>query len=351
MPVKMNALASQCFAGGFIVGVKKHFNIVAHVSEHDYGMACSEMNFPKLPHYVGPEEWPLDEIKKEKIDFIFGNPPCAAWSPLGRGIQTNDPEWWRKDPRIACTKLHFTLLHTVKPTVWATESVTGAWTKGHELFEELAAEARPLGYKAYIVLHNAQWLGADQHRKRMFCVFSKVKIDWHCPFKQWTPCGEKLAGFDAFNGRVEEDGLNAIDVKMKGIKQFLKTCPQGSPLRHHHENLSGQGKLPKGIKRFGYAVKRLHPDKPAPAMIGASFVHPYEDRFLTISEMLHLGGFPPGFKLKGSHEARAAFLGRGVLPPVGAWLAQNVKKAIAKGEKVGRDKDLEVVDFMSRPGV
>jgi site-specific DNA-cytosine methylase len=345
---KFKAVAGQVFAGGFTVGVRKHFDVLAHLEETGYGADVAELNFPKIPIITGPENWPVDDLCKEGIDFVYGNPPCAAWSPLGRSIQSHDPDWWRNDPRIACTKVHYTLLDTLKPKVWATESVTNAWTRGFPMFKELAADAAMRGYTTYIVLHNAMHVGADQHRKRVFVVFSRVKIDWTCPFRTPLNTVEKLKSYKE-NGRIEEDGRNAIDVKMKGIKTFLKSCPPGRALRHHYEDLVTIDRLPKGVKKFGFAVKRLHPEKPSPAMIGASFVHPVEDRFLTIGEMLHFGGFPPNFKLVGSHEARAAFLGRGVIPPVAEWLAKNVKKGIERGQKVGK-KRLEVVDFLTPPG-
>ncbi len=84
----MKAIGSHIFAGGFTIGVKKHFNVLAHFEGDGYGADTFSLNYPEIPVFVGPENWPTGDYKD--VDFIYGNPPCAPWSTLGSGNKGAD---------------------------------------------------------------------------------------------------------------------------------------------------------------------------------------------------------------------------------------------------------------------
>jgi site-specific DNA-cytosine methylase len=103
----MKALGAYIFAGGFALGVKKHFDILAHF-EMKPGVykKTFQANFPDVEYYEGEENWPKDKFKN-KVDFVYCNPPCAPWSNLGstqKGAMA-----WKDDPRIACWRNAFSL--------------------------------------------------------------------------------------------------------------------------------------------------------------------------------------------------------------------------------------------------
>jgi site-specific DNA-cytosine methylase len=77
----MTALGIHIYAGGFSVGVRNHFNILAHLENSQFGRKTVERNFPGLPIYHKPEEWPVESFKG--VDLIYGNPPCKFWSSAG----------------------------------------------------------------------------------------------------------------------------------------------------------------------------------------------------------------------------------------------------------------------------
>lgn len=70
------ALGSAIFAGGFTLGVRESFDVLAHLEETNYGVATVRHNMPELPVHVGRERWPLDEFRD--VDMIYGNPPCFS---------------------------------------------------------------------------------------------------------------------------------------------------------------------------------------------------------------------------------------------------------------------------------
>jgi site-specific DNA-cytosine methylase len=173
--MKPVALGANIFAGGFSLGVSKHFKLLGHLEHDDYGAAVSSKNL-KVPIYVGTDQWP-DKLPVRKLDFLYSNPPCAIWSVAsGR-----DGDNWRHDPRLQRIRDIFALVKRYQPDVWCWESVCQAFSKGREFVEELADEAKKLGYSATYLLIDAAYLGTPQHRKRFFLVLHKVAIDWKAP--------------------------------------------------------------------------------------------------------------------------------------------------------------------------
>ena len=63
----MKALGTYIFAGGFTLGVKKHFDVLAHFEEKP-GLykKTAKANFPNLPIYEGEEK----NIKIKLILYI-----------------------------------------------------------------------------------------------------------------------------------------------------------------------------------------------------------------------------------------------------------------------------------------
>src|SRR5688572_17460201 len=103
---KPTALGAYVFAGGFTLGVKNHFDVQCVYEATPYGVATARRNQPEIPVHVGFENWELPDARS--VDFVYGNPPCAAWSPAGSKLQPGTRDW-RKDDRVDCTRRHFSL--------------------------------------------------------------------------------------------------------------------------------------------------------------------------------------------------------------------------------------------------
>jgi len=171
---KLTAVGAYVFAGGFTIGVKKHFDVLCHLEESNYGVATARRNFTGLSIHVGIDSWPIDDLANRKIDFVYGNPPCAAWSQAGSAGHRGGS--WVDSPLVDCTRRHFDLLKTISPRVWAWESVQNAWTKGESFVRELADVAADLGYSTTVWLHDAAHLGVPQHRRRFFMICHDVEL-------------------------------------------------------------------------------------------------------------------------------------------------------------------------------
>jgi len=334
------ALGVHIFAGGFTLGVRRAgFDVLAQFESSQYGVASTRANHPGLRVETDAATWPSREYAG-RVDFVYGNPPCAPFS--GAGISTQKKgimaDWWRQDPRVNCIHQAFGVLEVVQPKVWAWESVQLAFKRGRELVDELTAVARGYGYAASYVLLNAAHLGVPQIRRRFFCVFHKIDIPWDYPEPGNRP--ERTvrdAWAPILTGQVVDPSppppLPTSDPEHLAL---LASTPPGGSLRRAWETahppatwtLNAHGHV-KGRPRF--LDVRLDFDKPSPTLTGgATKFHPTEMRYITLLEQQLLCGYPPDYQFIGPNLGnRYAQTAQAVMPPVGAWLARNVLAGLA----------------------
>ncbi len=75
-------------------------------------------------------------------------------------------------------------------------------------------------------------------------------------------------------------------------------------------------------------LRRLKPDEPSKAITGGAlrdFIHPTEDRVLTIRECAVLQTFPLGFRFFGTQAERVQLIGNAVPPLLAEAIATNLK--------------------------
>ena len=334
------ALGIYIFAGGFTLGVKKYFKVLAHF-DMGYGANVMRVNQPDIPLYLDEKYWPIEQFKS-KVDFIYGNPPCAPWSLAGRQAwnakqrPSHDKNWWQIDPRVQWVRRQFNLLVQIKPKIWVWESVPQAFKNGYPLIQELTQKALNLGYSVSYVHYNAMYLGSYQNRKRFFMVAHKVRIPWSLPkFKSPLTSTQALALYD----KTGDHGF----LQLSNVPPtFLKRAKPGS--------LRTAQKLCEAwcSHRFPFMAKKLAKDQPACGITSCFLVHPTLDRFLTIGELLFLAGFPTSYKLFGSIYSKGSLIGRGVAPPVGAWLAKQVYSGIKRNQATS--DTVTNIDILKPPG-
>ena len=87
----------------------------------------------------------------------------------------------------------------------------------------------------------------------------------------------------------------------KGIKNHVVTAHSPSTLEKIRKVPIG-GKLADVEQTFGSTYRRLDPNKPSPTVTRSGFrdfIHPYEDRMLTVRELACLQTFPLDWEFKG----------------------------------------------------
>ena len=336
------AIGAYIFAGGFSLGVREHFDVACVLEETKYGVATAARNMPEIPHRVGVDAWRVGELAREPCDLIYGNPPCASWS--NAGAATKHGRDWRSSPLVACTERHFSLMEELRPTFWAWESVQRAWQLGEDFVRALALRARDLGYSTTILLHDAEYLGVPQRRKRFFMVCHRMAFDPRPP---------------AFNpSQTLEDALRGLNDPGEPLERNLGKVRWLLPRVKQGENLSSAwmrcvppkeqvvGDRGQVVGRPPFTIKRARSGEPAPVVMH-ELIHPTEPRGLSIKELAILCGYPPTYEFVDARDAGQ--VGRGVCPPVAEYLAREVARSLREARAEVRPI-FKVVNYTGPPG-
>lgn len=328
----MKAVGCHIYAGGFSLGVRKHFDIVAHFEDGKFGTETVEKNLG-IPIYQKSDGWP----DLGGIHLVYCNPPCAPWSAssVGRSFA------WFDDPRVSCVDDCFSLLDRLQPRVWCMESVRGLYNRGKSKVMELVMQAMERGYCAYFILCDAVEHGVPQKRRRFFLVLSQYEIKWSPTDKKPCTSGQVL-------GKLTRD------------PDTRRTTWNGKCRWHHIVNKVKPGETMKqtfiaefpelvGVPKCGrgsFMLRRLDPDGPAQTFTGdVKTFHPTEDRFLTVGEAAVLCGFPRSYRFVGPTGLRYNQMARGVLPPVAEYVADMVATSIKARRKPSQMDPREVMVF------
>lgn len=354
-----NAIGAHIYAGGFTVGVKQHFNVLAHLEHAAYGEEVVRMNYPEIPVYAGgPAAWKpfLESLPrgKNRPRFIFANPPCAIWSGASAGRVTA----WREDPRLAFHHDIFALLGEVEPDVMAIESVPPIFTKGRAHVDDLIAKANVLGYSTTVVKCDAKWLGVAQKRSRIFLTFHRVEMDWKSPsFTQPTTVRDVISNIKLRKPIYEMSLTEANWGEYKTKPTWLEAALNAEPgerlaksFNRLHPNPE-RGRQGQAIGRPGFIYSRAPLDRPCGVIMAGSTLHPTENRLLHQDEISAICSFPRDWKwpTSGNYSDISGFASRGVMPRVGEWLAENVSRSIDGGKRMN-EQTATVYDVTGPPG-
>ena len=328
------ALGGDIFAGLFTRGVlDAGYNVIGHLEHTDYGLKTAKLNFPDLDIRVGTNNWCPYEYR-DKVDLMYTNPPCAAWSNM-RGADANN--WEEQTARLDFVNELSIAGQIIRPKAWTWESVTNAWTRGEKFVREQARSWTDAGYQVSILLYDNANVGVPQRRERMMFIAHRHPLD------------------KAELKRTEPRITTGHALLRVPLKQDLPPTPiEPPPLPVGWKELWKESYKYKGRLRDAYqahidagkprpptiplaVVKRLLSDQVAPVML-ASFMrlHPSQPRMLDWHEWLAMCGLPPTWQTACTHfDSATRELARAVMPGVGKWIATAVKKGLSKHEFKG----------------
>lgn len=327
---KYNAVGAYIYAGGFTLGMRKYFNILAHLEDGHFGVDTVKANpqvIGSFPIYEDPAHWPLATLRGLKCHVCYANPPCAPWSSAGSRKEVNEE-------RTGDHRTLTLLMEELDPTIWVWESVTGAYLgKDTRLSEYVTDFAMSLGYSVYHFLHDAKFMGLPQQRRRVFTIASKVRIPFVPPTDRIVSMGEALSS-------VDDPGV----VPMIGYKfeKYIPLTKQGERLRKvviEHE----------GRPAPGFLIHRGTPEFPSRTMLGGvHIIHPHEDRFLGHKESAAICGYPPDYEFvlgkgSGTYEQQIA---RAVTPKAGEYLGRTLWHALEQSQPFRKPEEIEI-SFMA----
>lgn len=348
MARQLTALGGAIFAGLFTVGIKQAgYKVLGHLEFGNYGVATARKNFPDLEIRVGPHTWEPERFTG-KVDFMYTNPPCAAWSSMGRRDQGSGPRaWYEQTERLAYVRDLVQAGVIVQPRAWCWESVTGAWAQGREFVLEQARVWNQHGYHVTVLLQNNMYVGGTQYRKRMFLIAHKHPIVWQ-PFTE--PRTLRQLFKEIPKRGLPKAPIPPADELLPMWVELWKRCDRHGRLRKAWEQMTTEDLARYENKRIPFAVCfRLRWDQPPPVMLESSKrFHPDEPRELTYHEWLKLCDLPWDWQSgPSSFNTFSVELARAVMPGVGEWLGRSIAAGIAKRPlSTARGVETRVVNFL-----
>jgi DNA (cytosine-5)-methyltransferase 1 len=338
-----------CGAGGLSLGFERAgFRM----------LAAYDKWLPAVRTYRANFSHPVEEVDiNENLDVpqagvIAGGPPCQGFSSAG--LRRPD------DERNTLIAAFARLVATARPTAFVFENVEGFLTGSDGRYVvQLLAPLIDTGYRIHLRKVNAANYGVPQHRKRVIALGG---LGWDPTFSPPTHSAygapgahlatqllpptptlrEALVGLPSAREGTEEGGDEfAHSYSLLGADDLAraKFLRPGKRMRDLPEELWHKSYRRRAFRRVmdgtpterrGGApagLRRLRGDEPSKAITGGAlneFLHPDEDRSLTVRECARLQTFPDEFRFACSRRDAIQLIGNAVPPLLATILARQL---------------------------
>ena len=303
-------------------------------------------------------------LKKGELDCLMGGPPCQAFSVYNhqRGLH---------DERSHLFREYLRMVEAVMPRWVVMENVTGITSVGNgRAVADILQGLNELGYYAEANVLRAEEFGVPQERRRIFFVGNRIgaPILWpeptHGPgltpyVTVWDAIGDlpplqngedpgrpapyKCAPMNAYQRYARKSSpevINHVAPRLAAINlERMRYIPEGGSWRDLPHEL-----LPSGMKRARRCdhtkrYGRLRKDALSSTILTkcdihwGAFIHPEQDRVITVREAARLQSFPDYFHFAGPRTEQYVQVGNAV-PPL---LAKQVALSISIADSIVRE--------------
>ncbi|MBN2456665.1 MAG: DNA cytosine methyltransferase [Sedimentisphaerales bacterium] len=343
-------LFSGC--GGLSLGFEKAgFRIVSAFDNWQPAVDTYRKNFSHPIQLIDLNEY--SELPRS--DVIIGGPPCQGFSSAGRRQAC--------DKRNSLVGIFAALIAKHKPVAFIFENVEGFLTQGSGRFvNDLLEPLIKAGYRIHLRKVNAAHYGIPQHRKRVIAIGG---LGWEPNFPEHTHSALGMPGATLANGyhlpfspttKDALEGLGTAKICRNGDtdpfdhsfspfneadQKRAHLLKPGQRMRDLPEELWHDSYKKRAYRRVkdgtpterrGGApagLRRLKADEPSKAITGGAlrdFVHPIEDRSLTIRECARLQTFPDDFVFIGTQSEKIQMIGNAVPILLSRCIAKSLKE-------------------------
>jgi DNA (cytosine-5)-methyltransferase 1 len=294
--------------GGFSQGFRKAgFKIKLAL---DIDPVCSKtysMNFPETVMFVEDlRDVSGDDIKYflgNRLDIVIGSPPCEPFTSANPNREKDPLDRLYRDPMGVLVLEYIRIVGELKPKIFIMENVPALNIP--VLKDVLLKEFKYYGYeRVYFNLLKAEDHGTPSRRSRLF--ISNVLLNPR-PLGKIVTVSEAIGDISCESDLPNNECTQLSDRKLKRVARLR----WGKALYYYQ----GANKmLPNYIK--------LDPFDIAPTVLGSSrFIHPYENRLLTVREQARLMGFPDHHIFYGDKDQQYNQVGEAVPPTLSYAIA------------------------------
>lgn len=288
-------------------------------------------------------------LQKGELDIVIGGPPCQGFTTAGRRSED--------DARNRLLANYVNALKEFYPRWFMMENVEGILTTTNGSFIVDCIQGMiSLGYSVYMKKVYMQEYGIPQRRKRVIIIGNREGKSFDFPKPLTVASGKiykngTLTLRDAISDLEDIDipEINHVrkgetDIQLERIRllkegQTMKDLPK--ELQHKSFARRAARRVCDGMpseKRGGSpsGLKRLIYDEPALTITGSAtseFVHPTQNRMLTIRECARIQSFPDDFRFFGTDNQQIQQIGNAIPPLFANLIAEQIFKCDMKVSK------------------
>lgn len=256
-------------------------------------------------------------LRKGQLDLVAGCPPCQGFSTL----RTRNGRARNRDRRNNLIQQMLRFVKAFRPRAVMMENVPRL--AKHSKFDELVQGLERIGYSVNWDIKDCADFGVPQRRKRLVLLASRrARIAFARKARTRATVRSAIASLAAAG--ASGDKLHDFPEKLRSdrVRQFIKDIPKDGGSRG---DLPASRQLPchKGLDGFRDVYGRMSWDDVAPTITGGCFnpskgrfLHPRENRAITLREAAILQSFPKGYRfpIARGKEVIALMIGN-ALPP------------------------------------
>lgn len=370
-------------AGGLAIGFRQAgWAILAANDSNVAAGATFRLNFPESIFLEGPVSKVTAakllagrNIEPGEVDVIIGGPPCQSFS-------YNNHQRNAEDDRARLFSCYLKIVSEIRPKCLVMENVPGILTiGGGKVINEIKATLADMEYDCHVVTLSAEEFGTPQVRKRVFILATRIgnaidlePLPTHRSSKEIARDDIRLPNPITVGQAIGDlpaiENGNSAKISSYGNKQpcgdFQIDIRQGSTQLYNHVchrltdvNLNRMKHVPEGgnwrdIPRdlLTAGMQRAHPSDHtkrygrlsssglASTLLTkcdphwGAYVHPTQNRTITVREAARLQGFPDTFHFAGDKlGSQYEQVGNAVPAPVAHAIGLRVAAHIAKAEE------------------
>ncbi|WCO66815.1 DNA cytosine methyltransferase [Iamia majanohamensis] len=328
--------------GGMTQGFRTAgYKVVGAVEIDDLAVETYEANHPGVPVFhndirsLSPTQSRRRlGLERYELGLLGGCPPCQGFS----STRTLNGSRRVRDPRNALMDVYCDWVEEFMPHALLLENVPAMQSDWR--FAVFRRRLRSLGYETRhsTATLNASDYGVPQRRRRLVVVAARNRILSLASAPRVPPRTVRDAIGKLPSAGSSGDPLHDMpERRSETVRQLIALIPKdgGSRSALPADKVLGCHRRSDG---FSDVYGRMAWDRPAPTITGGCFnpskgrfLHPLENRAITLREAALLQGFAPDytFSLRRGKEAAAGMIGNALPPPFVAAQASHILASMA----------------------
>jgi DNA (cytosine-5)-methyltransferase 1 len=331
-------LFSGC--GGLSLGLKRAgFKVLGAIEIDGLAAETYSANHPEVRVWQASiTDISADDVMKElglrpgQLDLLAGCPPCQGFSTM----KTLNGRRAMRDPRNRLVNDFVRFVKGLRPKSVMMENVPRL--ARHRRFQDLCKTLRGLGYNVSWAVKNAADFGVPQRRFRLILLATLCgDVTFPEPHSRRRTVAMAIASLPKA-GESGDPVHDFLEIRSAVVKERIASIPKNGGSR---SDLPFSSQLPCHKKSDGFkdVYGRMAWNDVAPTITGGCFnpskgrfLHPIEDRAITMREAAVLQGFPRSYKFPNtrSKQAIALLIGNALPPSFITAHARSIKKLLEK---------------------